>query len=79
MVRVFIERRCVASVTINDGDDYDREHDRDHDHYHNRNFYDSDDDYDYEGSVGQKLTYMRLPQTQLKLSVLKLDGSFFGS
>ncbi|KAJ0007154.1 hypothetical protein Pint_30146 [Pistacia integerrima] len=65
MVRALVERRCVDSVTINDGDDHDRD------------FYESDDDYDYEGSVGRKLTYIRLPQTQLSLSVLKLDGSFF--
>ncbi|XP_031287362.1 uncharacterized protein LOC116146086 [Pistacia vera] len=65
MVRALVERRCVDSVTINDGDDHDRD------------FYESDDDYDYEGCVGRKLTYIRLPQTQLSLSVLKLDGSFF--
>lgn len=39
MVRVLIERRCVAPVTINDGDD--------HNHGDARGFNDSDDDYDF--------------------------------
>ncbi|KAJ4718412.1 putative U11/U12 small nuclear ribonucleoprotein 25 kDa protein [Melia azedarach] len=54
MVRVLIERRCVAPLTLNDDDDLG----------------------DYEGSL-RKLSYLKLPQTRLKLSVLKLDGSLF--
>lgn len=56
MVRVLIERRCVAPLTLNDDDDLG----------------------DYEGSL-RKLSYLKLPQTRLKLSVLKLDGSLFGA
>ncbi|XP_044485224.1 uncharacterized protein LOC123210804 isoform X2 [Mangifera indica] len=78
MVRVLVERRCVAPVTVKD----DGGHNLRHNHGHGRDhddldFYEYNDDYDYEGSVGQKLTYARLPQTQLTLSVFKLDGSFF--
>ncbi|KAL5756502.1 hypothetical protein ACOSP7_020928 [Xanthoceras sorbifolium] len=52
MVRVLLERRCVAPLTLNDsGDD--------------------DDD------LVQTLSYLKLPQSRLRLSVLKLDGSLF--
>ncbi|KAK2651659.1 hypothetical protein Ddye_011515 [Dipteronia dyeriana] len=53
MVRVLLERRCVAPLTLNDDD--------------------GDDD---DGLV-RKLSYLKLPQSLFRLSVLKLDASLF--
>ncbi|TXG69370.1 hypothetical protein EZV62_004305 [Acer yangbiense] len=54
MVRVLLERRCVAPLTLND------------------------DDGDGDDGLVRTLSYLKLPQSRLRLSVLKLDASLFG-
>ncbi|KAK3219334.1 hypothetical protein Dsin_013304 [Dipteronia sinensis] len=54
MVRVLLERRCVAPLTLNDDDDGDDDH-----------------------GLVRTLSYLKLPQSRLRLSVLKLDASLF--
>ncbi|KAK0594842.1 hypothetical protein LWI29_001197 [Acer saccharum] len=53
MVRVLLERRCVAPLTLNE------------------------DDGDGDDGLVRTLSYLKLPQSRLRLSVLKLDASLF--